>query len=253
MLLGSAILLGFAIVSGQAQTLSWSTPLGTVTVFGSGPRTSYLQTQAQLADVDAAETLNYLDAPSSPATSRSEALTSNGSFTSLAQVAIDESQTSGLPYTSGSIGFSSLGSGQGTGEGLIKVFFLINVPDPVTIDLSGIRSEVTTLATPADAFSLKLFESDADGAIIGSALLSFAGNMFDDGGQYQTKGQYYLVEMDASAKATATFAESVSFSFALDLAPIPEPASTGLMVAGGLSLAGLARWRKLHTTAKGGS
>jgi hypothetical protein len=227
--------------------------LGTVTVFGSGTRTSYLQTEAYLADVDAADTLNYLDASSSPATSRSEAQTSSGSFTSLAQVSLDESQTTGLPYTSGSIGFSSLGSGAGTGEGLIKVFFLINVPSPVTIDLSGIRSEVTTLGAPVDAFSLKLFESNADGAIVGSALLSFAGNTFDDAGQYQTSGQYYLVEMDATAKATATFTESLSFSFALNLESVPEPGSIGLMLVGGLSLAGIAGWRKLRRAGKIGS
>ncbi|MDD5199858.1 MAG: hypothetical protein PHC88_08645 [Terrimicrobiaceae bacterium] len=217
----------------NAQVLSWSTPLGSVTVFGSGPRATFLQTNAALGGVDGADFLNFLDATSSPAISRSEAITMNASIASIAQLAVNESQTGGLPFTSGSIGFTSTGAGGGSGSGAIKLYFLIHVPNPVMIDLSGIRSAVTTAGSPADAFSLALFQSDATGAEIGSALLSCTGNLFDQGGSYQSSLPYYLVEMNAVANATAGSSEAVTFSFPVDLAeimPVPEPGATSLLI-----------------------
>lgn len=216
-----------------AQTLSWSTPLGSVTMFGSGPRTTYLQTTAVLADVDGADFLNYLDALSAPVQSKAEAIKGGQSFTTLAELAVNESQNDGLPFTSGSIDFTSTGGALGSGSGAIKLFFLINVPSPVMIDLSEIRSTITTTGSPADAFSLAMYQSDASGAKNGAALLSFSGNLFDAGASYQSTLPYYLVEMDVAANAAPGAADAVEFSFLLDLqtvTAVPEPATAPLLI-----------------------
>lgn len=217
----------------HAQNLSWSTPLGSVTIFRSGALATFLQTNATLEGDDAADSLNYLDTFTVPAVSRSETITSDASFSSIAKLAVGESQTSGLPVTAGSIGFTTSGVGGGSGSGMIKLYFLINVPSPVIIDLGDIRSAITTTGSPSDVFSLAMYQSDASGAKNGSALLSFSGNLFDAGASYQSSLPYYLVEMNVAANAAPAAADAVEFSFMLDLqtiTPVPEPATAPLLI-----------------------
>ncbi len=236
---------------GPAQTLSYSTPLGSITLFGSGPRTTFLQTSAHLGDASSAETLNYLDAPGSPATSRSEAIDGGASFQSIAQVGVNESQTTGLPFVSGRLEFASPTGDAGDGFAAITLYLLISVPDPVRIDLGDVRSAITTSGSAADRFSLSLFESDSSGSKIGPALLSFSGETFDAAGSYQSTSPFYLVQMNAAANATPAAADSLEFSYSLDLQPIaaiPEPGSAPLVLLAFLGLL-IGRFRRLKGAA----
>jgi hypothetical protein len=228
-----ALWLVVAPICDAQTTLTWSTPRGSVTLFGSGARTTYLQTTALLDGVDGADSLNYLDALSAPVQSKSEAIDGSKSFTTLAQLSVNESQDGGLPFTSGSIGFTSTGGALGSGTGLITLYFLINVPSPMMIDLSEIRSAITTTGSPSAVFSLAMYQSDASGAKNGSALLSFSGNLFDAGASYQSSLPYYLVEMNVAANAAPGAVDAVEFSFLLDLQTItavPEPATAPLLI-----------------------
>lgn len=237
----------------EAQTVSWSNTLGSATIFGGGsPVATSLQTSAALADEHPTDFLYYLDAPGLPATSRSDALSGDDSFSAISELSVDESQDNGMPIASGSIGFEATdGAGAGSGSGAITLYFLISVPDPAVIELSNIRSTLAATGSSSSAFSLDLFPSDASGAKLGSTLLSFSGNYFDAGGSYQTSAPYYLLEMNVSAGAAPGASASVEFSYRLDLqpTPVPEPSSTALLLATVLAGSVLGKARQRRTAA----
>lgn len=221
-----------------AQTLTWSNPSGTVTLFGSGSRKTVLESNATLGATTVGDVLVYLEAPSSPAVSRSEAMEGDAFFLATTRLSVNESQTTGLPFTDGRIDFAATGGGSGSGFGTIDLYFLIAVPDPALIDLSGVRSAVTAAGA---SFTLGLFRSDASGGKFGDALLSFTENNFDAAGQYQSSQPYYLLEMNVAANAMPGLAGSAEFSYLLDLQPVvavPEPGSGALLL--GAAIAGLA-------------
>jgi hypothetical protein len=229
----------------DAQDLSWSNQFGTVTIFGDGELETFLGTDASLAGEPVVDSLTYLEAASLPAISRAEATNDDASFAAIAQLTVTESQVSGLPFTSGGIDFASTGGGLGSGSGGITLYFLINVPGPVTINLANIRSSFT--GAPGATFSMSLFRSDADGAKFGDALMSFSGSNFDASGSYQSSSPYYLLEMSASANATAGVSNSVEFSYMLELSSavaVPEPNSTALLFAAAAGLTVLSAKRR---------
>ena len=225
----------------HAQTMVWSNPQGTATVFGSGAIATTLQTSATMAGIDASDSLDYLDASTLPAVSRSEPMKDDMAFASIAQLSVTETQTTGLPDVEGGINFESTNGGVGSGSGSISLYILINVPSPAMINLTGIRSIITTTGSPDSLFTMNLFQSDAAGGKFGSALLSYAGTYFDADGSYQSSAPFYLLETTVSANATPASLDTVEFSYFLDLAPVvsvPEPSSAALLIGG--AIAGLA-------------
>jgi hypothetical protein len=237
------------------QTLTWSNPQGTISLFGGGPLTTILETHATLLGVEAADVLKYLDSPSIPAISRAEAFKDEASFAAIGQLSVTESEESGLPFAEGNIAFVSTGDSVATGSGTIHLSYLISVPDPAMIEFTNVRSTITTSGSPQSAFTLNLYESDATGAKVGGALLAFEGEYFDAFGSWESSVPYYLVEMNVSAVATLEEYDSVAFSYFVNLAPVsvPEPNAVALLLAGAMAVLVGARIRHRHSATKHGS
>lgn len=234
-----------------AQDLTWTSPLGTMTIFRSGELEPFMGTTVSLGGETAVDSLTFLDATSLPAISHAEVESGGATFAGIVQLSVTEAQVSGLPFISGGIDFASTGGAPGNGTGGVTLYFLIHVPTPVLIDLSDVRSSFT--GAPGADFSMGLFQCDAVGDKFGDALLSFTGSNFDASQSYQTSSPYYLVEMNASANATAGVSNSIEFSYLLGLSSvvaIPEPNSTALLLASavaGFAILTATRRRRLNT------
>jgi len=229
-----------------AATLTWSNTLGSVTLFGSDSSIgTSLETSAMLGSGSGSDSLFYPEASTTPAISRADAFSGAASFSSLAQLSVTESQETGMPFTSGGISFSSENGGEsGSGSGAITLYFLISVPSPVVIDLSGVRSTVTSAGPATGTFAMSLYQSDATGSKIGGTLLNFSGNAFDAEGSYQTSAAYYLLEMNVSANALSGSAGSADFSYQLNLVAVPEPGVAALFLAAFISVCLAAKWKR---------
>jgi len=216
----------------SATDLVWSNPQGTATLYGTGSLVTTLQSSATLDGENTSDSLIYAEATGIPAISQSEVTKGASMFTARSTLSVTESEEFGLPFTEGAIDFSKVGSGTVSGSAAIKLDLLISVPDPTLIQLSSIRSTVTTTGSPAALFSLLLYQSDASGAKIGGPLLSFVGGgWFDATGSYQSSQPYYLLEMNVAGNADSSSLDSVTFSYQLNLATVPEPSSAAFLVA----------------------
>ena len=220
----------------NATDWTWSNPVGSVKLFGSGALATTLATNVEVEGVGGSDGMNYLDSFSVPAVCQTLVNVNGSSLQANARLSVDDGEVGNLIAT-GAIDFSASGKG-GVGSGAVQLSYLIFLPTDADIFLSGIRSSVA--ADPGNRFTLSLFASDAAGNRAGGSLLSYEGNNFDQETSFQATQGYYLLQMDASAQVTAGAATNVtSFSFALDLTPataVPEPAVTGLFLLGGVLL-----------------
>lgn len=216
-----------------AQNEVWTdNPWGRVTIFGSGPLGTRLFAEA-LGQTTEIKSLFYLDTMSLPAEVESFAESGLSTITARASLAIEASNDSGLLLEGGA---ALIPEGAGaTGFASIHVFLLIELLDPATIQIYDLRSVVA--GTEGPGFSMTLFPSDALGTVTGGSLMEFSGASASgwDGAYASDTPGFFLLEVTAATQGIGP--ETAGFDLRFDItgyAPVPEPSTGALIIAGGL-------------------